>query len=67
MNEEEKFPYEGFPIRLEHPDGKQEGRKKPPVKVCYFQHIDDANKYIKKYKIKKTECTLDIKKIKKIN
>ena len=58
---EELFPYEGFPIRLEHPDGKKVGRKNPPIKICYFQHIDDAKKYIKKYKLKKQEYKLDNK------
>lgn len=60
--EDEKFPYEGFPVRLEHPDGQKVGRKKPPIKVCYFQHIDDAKKYIKMYNIKKLDYKLETKK-----
>lgn len=31
------------------------------MKICYFQHIDDANKYIKKYKLKKGNYTLEKK------
>jgi hypothetical protein len=56
---EEKFPYEEFPIRLEHYDEKKGKMKKSPMKICYFQHIDDANKYIKKYNLKKNQYFLE--------
>ena len=59
---EEKFPYEGFSVRLEHPEGVKVGKKNPPIKVCHFQHIEDAKKYIKKYKLKKENYTLEEKK-----
>lgn len=58
---EEKFPYEEFPVRLEHQIETKVGKKNPPIKICYFQHIEDANKYIKKYKLKKQEYKLEEK------
>lgn len=37
------FPYEGFPFRLEHKDGKDN-------KVCWFSCQEHLQKYIDRYK-----------------
>lgn len=55
----EKFPYDSMPWRLEHADGKSEGRKKPPTKVCYFHCEDNALKYIKRHNLKPKDYTLE--------
>jgi len=54
-----KFPYETMPWRLEHQDGVKVGRAKPPMKVCYFHCKDNAEKYIKRHKLKKNTYTLE--------
>ena len=43
------FPYEGFPIRLEHKEGKTK-------KVCHFQCVDHFEKYVTRHKLKPSEC-----------
>ena len=60
MSEEKKeeFPYEGFPVKLEHKEGKV-------TKTLYFEHEDDMKKYMTRYKINKKESTISIKKEKK--
>jgi len=55
----EKFPYESMPWRLEHQDGPKEGRKKPPMKLCFFHCKENAEKYIKQYKLKKGTFVLE--------
>lgn len=55
----EKFPYESMPWRLEHEDGPKEGRKKPPIKLCFFHCKENAEKYIKRHKLKKGTFVLE--------
>lgn len=43
-----KFPYETFPYRLEHSEGK--GKK-----VCWFSHESHVHKYIERHKLKSKE------------
>lgn len=44
-----KFPYETFPIRLDHLDGKDK-------KTCWFQCEDHFIKYITRYKLTQYEA-----------
>ena len=43
-NDESKFPYAGFPIRLEYKDGNDK-------KTCWFQCYDHYHKHITRYKV----------------
>jgi hypothetical protein len=52
--EEELFPHHGFPIRLEHMDGKDKQDKK----TCFFQTEGHLQKYLDKSKMKKSEYTV---------
>jgi hypothetical protein len=52
--EKEKFPYDSFPYRLEHQEGKTK-------KICYFECEEHLNKYISRYKLKKKEYKSDYK------
>jgi hypothetical protein len=44
----EKFPWKAFPFRLETKDA-----------VCHFVCREHAEKYIKRYKLKKSKYTLE--------
>ena len=50
-----EFPYETFPIRLEHKDNKDK-------KVCWFQCKDHFEKYVTRYKIRPNECKVNYRK-----
>jgi hypothetical protein len=39
MNTITQFPYENFPYKLEHKDGKEK-------RVCYFECKDHLDKYL---------------------
>jgi hypothetical protein len=54
LTQEELFPYDTFPIRLEHPDGKG-------TKICWFTCEWDLDNYIKQYSIKKRSKFVSIK------
>jgi len=41
-----KFPYSNFPYRVD--DRKEK-------KICWFEHADQAEQYIKRHKLKKNE------------
>lgn len=47
-NDEDKFPYETFPYRLETKEGKTK-------KVCWFSHESHVHKYIERHKLKKND------------
>ena len=47
-NDLSKFPYETFPYRLEHFEGK--GKK-----VCWFSHESHVHKYIERHKLTKKD------------
>ena len=47
-NDLDKFPYETFPYRLEHFEGK--GKK-----VCWFSHESHVHKYIERHKLAKKD------------
>jgi hypothetical protein len=49
-NDVEKFPYNGFPIRLEYKDGNDK-------KTCWFQCYDHYIKHITRYKVTQYEAT----------
>jgi hypothetical protein len=55
LTQEELFPYDTFPIRLEHPDGKDK-------KICWFQCEWHLDKYIDRHKIKKRSKFVKIQK-----
>jgi len=46
------FPYESFPIRLEH-DDKQKGRM-----TCFFQCEEHLEKYIERGKLDRKKCVI---------
>lgn len=50
----EEFPYDQFPIKIVHKDGKD----KKDTKTCYFQCESHAQKYIEKNKFKKKDYTI---------
>jgi hypothetical protein len=54
MKEKEKFPYDSFPYRLEHREGKTK-------KICYFECEEHLNKYVSKNKLKKRQYKSDYK------
>ena len=49
-NDESKFPYIEFPIRLEYKDGNDK-------KTCWFQCYDHYIKHITRYKVTNYEAT----------
>ena len=49
-NDESKFPYNEFPIRLEYKDGNDK-------KTCWFQCYDHYIKHITRYKVTDYEAT----------
>jgi len=55
LTQEELFPYETFPFRLEHPDEKD-------IKVCWFTCQWDLDKYVERHSIKKRSKFVSIQK-----
>jgi hypothetical protein len=55
MNTITQFPYENFPYKLEHKDGKEK-------RVCYFECKDHLDKYLVRYNIKKKDADIHINK-----
>jgi hypothetical protein len=52
-----EFKYEGFPVIIVHKDGKD----LKETKVCHFDSKHNAEKYIKRSKMKKTDYQMYIK------
>ncbi len=48
-NDLEKFPYHGFPVRLEYKDGNDK-------KTCWFQCYNHFEKHITRYKVTQYEA-----------
>jgi hypothetical protein len=57
QNREEDFPFDQFPWKLVHKDGK-DGKE---VRKCYFQSEEHRQKHIERYKLKKNEIKLSYK------
>jgi hypothetical protein len=55
--DKEEFPYDGFPVKIVHKDGKDLKDKK----TCYFDSEYNAQKYIARSKFKKKDYTMTIK------
>jgi hypothetical protein len=51
MTDEELFPHQGFPIRLEYVDVKDH-------KTCWFQCESHLEKHITRYNLKQSEITV---------
>jgi hypothetical protein len=54
MTEEQMFPYDMFPVRLEHKDGKTK-------KVCHFQCVEHLEKYVTRHHLTPKECKVAVK------
>lgn len=54
LNKEEEFPYDQFPWKLVHKDGKE-------TRKCYFQTEEHRKKHIDRYNLKKKDITLSYK------
>ncbi len=54
MTNDEEFPYETFPWKLVHKDGKEK-------RTCYFQTEAHMKKHIERYNLKKKEYTASYK------
>ena len=54
MNYEEEFPFNEFPWKLVHKDGKE-------TRKCYFQSEDHMKKHITRYNLKKKDYTIGYK------
>lgn len=50
------FPYDQFPVKIIHKDGKD----LKETKICYFQSEHYAQKYITRCKFKKTDYQLSL-------
>ncbi len=50
----EEFPFDQFPWKLVHKDGKE-------IRKCYFQSEEHRKKHIERYKLKKNEIKLSYK------
>ena len=57
QNREEEFPFDQFPWKLVHKDGK-DGKE---TRKCYFQSEEHRQKHIDRYKLKKNEIKLSYK------
>lgn len=55
--EEEEFPYDQFPWRLVHKDGK-DGKE---IRKCFFQTEEHMNKHIERYNFKKKDIKIGYK------
>jgi hypothetical protein len=54
QNREEEFPFDQFPYKLIHADGKE-------TRKCYFQSEEHRKKHIDRYNLKKKDITLSYK------
>ena len=54
MTKDEEFPYDQFPWRLLHKDGKE-------TRKCFFQTEDHMNKHISRYKLNKKDYKIGYK------
>jgi hypothetical protein len=57
MTKDEGFPYDQFPWRLIHKDGK-DGKE---VRKCFFQSEDHMKKHIQRYNLKKKDIKTNYK------
>ena len=57
QNREEEFPFDQFPWKLVHKDGK-DGKE---TRKCYFQTEEHRKKHIDRYNLKKKDITLSYK------
>jgi hypothetical protein len=57
MTKEEEFPYDQFPYKLIHKDGK-DGKD---TRKCYFQTEEHMNKHILRHNLKKKDITTGYK------
>ncbi len=55
MNTNPEFPFEKFPYKLQHVDGKYN-------KVCYFECKEHLDKYLVRHKLKKKDVDIKINK-----
>lgn len=55
MKTTETFPYEKFPIRLEHKEGKIQ-------KLCWFECKEHLDKYLNRHNLKKNAVNIQINK-----
>ncbi len=61
QDEKQVFPYDQFPVKIIHKDGKE----LKDTKTCYFQNEVHAQKYINKCNFKKTDYQIYVKPQKK--
>lgn len=54
VSKEEEFPFDQFPYKLIHKDGKE-------VRKCYFQSEEHRQKHIDRYNLKKKDIQLSYK------
>ena len=54
QNREEEFPFDQFPYKLIHTDGKE-------TRKCYFQSEEHRKKHIDRYNLKKKDIILSYK------
>jgi len=54
QNREEDFPFDQFPWKLIHKDGKE-------IRKCYFQTEEHRKKHIDRYNLKKKDIQLSYK------
>ena len=57
QSREEDFPFDQFPWKLVHKDGK-DGKE---VRKCYFQSEEHRQKHIDRYNLKKKDIQLSYK------
>ena len=57
MPKDEEFPYDQFPWKLMHKDGK-DGKE---TRKCYFQSEDHMKNHITRYNLKKKDYTIGYK------
>ncbi len=60
-SDKQVFPYDQFPVKVIHKDGKE----MKDTKTCYFQNENHAQKYITRCKFKKTDYQMYMKPQKK--
>jgi len=54
MPKDEEFPFDQFPYKLLHKDGKE-------TRKCYFQCEEHMKKHIARYNLKKKDYTIGYK------
>jgi hypothetical protein len=57
MIKEEEYPFDQFPWKLTHADGK-DGKE---IRKCYFQNEEHMNKHIERYNLKKKDIKIGYK------